>query len=90
MFELVFVLIVALIIVKVLTHNIRFEAESSAQTSERELVVCRTELHDNQIFVWNKKTNAFLGQGNSVESVILMLIKNHPNKHITFFGETNE
>lgn len=90
MFEIIFFLIIALIAIKLYSHSVEFDSKSTGTNDERELIVCRTELHNNQIFVWDRKTNAFMGQGNSIEAVILMLIKNHPNKQITFFGETNE
>lgn len=54
---------------------------------EIETMVLKTECVGGQIYVWNKETNAFLTQGNSVEDVIQFFVKHHRGKRIMFGGD---
>ena len=51
------------------------------------LIVCRTETHNNIIYVWEKETDTFLTQGNSMEDVVHFFVKNYPNTKILFERE---
>ena len=55
---------------------------------EVEVVVGKSEVHNNEIFLWDKNTNVFLCQGSTIENAIKNFLKNNPNKRIVF--EVNE
>jgi len=55
---------------------------------EVEVIVGKSEVHNNEIFLWDKNTNAFLSQGSTIETAIKNFLKNNPNKRIVF--EVNE
>ena len=51
-----------------------------------EILICRTEVHDNQIFIYNRKTNSFITQQPTIESTFTYFMNNYPGKRI-HFGE---
>ena len=55
---------------------------------EIEVVIGKSEIHNNEVFLWDKNTNVFLCQGPNIEDTIKKFLKNNPNKRIVF--EVNE
>jgi hypothetical protein len=51
-----------------------------------DILVCRTEVHDGQIFIYNRKTNEFITQQPTIESTFTYFMDNYPNRRI-HFGE---
>jgi len=51
-----------------------------------DILICRTEVHDNQIFIYNRKTNMFITQQSTIESTFKYFIDNYPGRRI-HFGE---
>ena len=51
-----------------------------------DILICRTEVHDNQIFIYNRTTNSFITQQPSIESTFTYFMNNYPGKRI-HFGE---
>ena len=51
-----------------------------------DILVCKTEVHDNQIFIYNRKTNEFITQQPTIESTFTYFIDNYRNRRI-HFGE---
>ena len=51
-----------------------------------EILICRTEVHDNQIFIYDRKTNSFITQQPTIESTFTYFMNNYPGKRI-HFGE---
>ena len=52
--------------------------------TDREVIFCKSEIVDGQIFVYEKNTNAFITQQPDVESMFKYFIKNHPDRRIQF------
>ena len=84
--ELLFVISVAFLFVRKMsrindeiTNIINNEPETNI-----EIVVGRSEVHDNEIFLWDKKSNTFLSQGPNIETAIAKFLKNNSNKKIVF------
>ena len=50
----------------------------------REVIFCKSEIVDGQIFVYEKNTSAFITQQPNVESMFKYFINNYPNKRIQF------
>jgi len=50
----------------------------------REVMLCKSEIVNGQIFVYEKNTNAFITQQPDVESMFKFFISNYPNKRIQF------
>ena len=50
----------------------------------REVMFCKSEIVEGQIFVYEKNTNAFITQQPDVESMFKYFIKNHPDRRIQF------
>ncbi len=50
----------------------------------REIIFCKSEIVDGQIFVYEKNTSAFITQQPDVESMFKYFINNYPNKRIQF------
>ncbi len=50
----------------------------------REVMFCKSEIVEGQIFVYEKDTNAFITQQPDVESMFEYFINNYPNKRIQF------
>ena len=50
----------------------------------REVMFCKSEIVDGQIFVYEKDTNAFITQQPDVESMFKYFINNYPHKRIQF------
>ncbi len=50
----------------------------------REVIFCKSEIVDGQIFVYEKNTSAFITQQPDVESMFKYFINNYPNKRIQF------
>ena len=51
-----------------------------------DILICRTEVHDNQIFIYNRTTNSFITQQPTIESTFTYFMNNYPGKRI-HFGE---
>lgn len=50
----------------------------------REVMFCKSEIVEGQIFVYESTTNAFITQQPNVESMFKYFISNYPNKRIQF------
>ena len=50
----------------------------------REVMFCKSEIVEGQIFVYEKNTNAFITQQPDVESMFKYFINNYPNRRIQF------
>jgi hypothetical protein len=50
----------------------------------REVMFCKSEIIEGQIFVYEKDTNAFITQQPNVESMFKYFINNYPNRRIQF------
>jgi hypothetical protein len=50
----------------------------------REVMFCKSEIVEGQIFVYEKDTNTFITQQPNVESMFKYFINNYPNKRIQF------
>jgi hypothetical protein len=50
----------------------------------REVMFCKSEIVNGQIFVYEKDTSAFITQQPNVESLFKYFINNYPNKRIQF------
>ena len=90
--ELIF--LVSCIIIFVRSRMERSENEIDRVLREAEqvkyknmdILICRTEVHDNQIFIYNRKTNEFITQQPTIESAFTYFINKFPGKRI-HFGE---
>jgi hypothetical protein len=56
------------------------------QVKHKDIMVCKSEIVNGQIFVYEKRTSAFITQQPDVESMVKFFISNYPNKRI-IFGE---
>jgi hypothetical protein len=50
----------------------------------KEVMYCKSEIVNGQIFVYEKDTSAFITQQPNVESLFEYFINNYPNKRIQF------
>ena len=50
----------------------------------REVMFCKSEIVEGQIFVYESTTNAFITQQPNVESMFKYFINNYPHKRIQF------
>ena len=50
----------------------------------REVMFCKSEIVEGQIFVYEKETNVFITQQPNVESMFKYFINNYPNRRIQF------
>ena len=50
----------------------------------REVMFCKSEIVEGQIFVYESTTNAFITQQPNVESMFKYLINNYPHRRIQF------
>jgi hypothetical protein len=66
-----------------LLKRVEVRSEKKPQIKE-EVIVCRTECVNNQIFVWNIKDDTFIGQGKSVEEIIKIFMTRYPNSNMRF------
>jgi hypothetical protein len=51
-----------------------------------DILICKSEVHDGQIFIYNRKTNMFITQQPTIESAFKYFIDNYPGRRI-HFGE---
>ena len=56
----------------------------SVDSMLREVMFCKSEIVDGQIFVYEKDTSAFITQQPDVESMFKYFINNYPHKRIQF------
>jgi hypothetical protein len=56
----------------------------SVDSMVREVMFCKSEIVEGQIFVYESTTNAFITQQPNVESMFKYFINNYPNKRIQF------
>jgi len=56
----------------------------SVDSMVREVMFCKSEIVEGQIFVYEKDTNAFITQQPDVESMFKYFINNYPHKRIQF------
>jgi glutaredoxin 2 len=45
-----------------------------------EVIYIRSQIHDNEIYIWNVIDNTFLTQGKTFEDAVQKFMKNNPNK----------
>ena len=68
--------------------NVLAEAEQvrykSVDSMVREVMFCKSEIVEGQIFVYESTTNAFITQQPNVESMFKYFINNYPHKRIQF------
>jgi hypothetical protein len=50
----------------------------------KEVILCKSEIVNGQIFVYEKNTSRFITQQPDVESMFKYFINNYPNKRIQF------
>jgi len=68
-----------------LLKRIEIRSEKKSQIKEEEeIIVCRSECFNNQIFVWNIKDDTFIGQGKSVEEIVKIFMTRYPNTNMRF------
>jgi len=56
------------------------------QVKHKDIIICKSEIVNGQIFVYEKETSAFITQQPNVESMVKFFVNNYPNKRI-IFGE---
>lgn len=56
----------------------------SVDSMVKEVMFCKSEIVEGQIFVYEKTTNAFITQQPNVESMFKYFINNYPNRRIQF------
>ena len=56
----------------------------SVDSMVREVMFCKSEIVEGQIFVYESTTNAFITQQPNVESMFKYFINNYPHKRIQF------
>ena len=56
----------------------------SVDSMVREIIFCKSEIVEGQIFVYEKNTSAFITQQPNVESMFKYFIDNYPNRRIQF------
>jgi glutaredoxin 2 len=47
-----------------------------------EVIYIRSEIHDDEIFIWDVLDNTFLSQGKTFEDAVQKFMKNNPNKQL--------
>ena len=57
------------------------EAEQVKHT-HAEVIYIRSEIHNDEIFIWDVADNTFLSQGKTFEDAIQKFMKNNPNKKL--------
>ena len=77
-----------------------FTTVSKARGSEEEqfiddvvdekIIICKTEIVGNRIYVWNKLTNDFIVNGSSIQDVVEYFKKHHPGKKIVLLENEND
>jgi len=90
--ELIF--LVSCIIIFVRSRMQRAENEIDRVLREAEqvkfknmdILICKSEVYDGQIFIYNRKTNVFITQQPTIESTFTYFMNNYPNRRI-HFGE---
>jgi hypothetical protein len=55
------------------------EAEQVKHT-HAEVIYIRSQIHDDEIYIWNVTDNTFLTQGKTFEDAVQKFMKNNPNK----------
>jgi len=56
------------------------------EAEQKDIIICKSEIVNGQIFIYEKKTSAFITQQPNVESMVKFFVNNYPNKTI-IFGE---
>jgi hypothetical protein len=64
----------------------RLQTKEAEQVKYKDIIICKSEIVNGQIFVYEKKTSAFITQQPNVESMVKFFVNNYPNKTI-IFGE---
>ena len=54
------------------------------QVKYKDIMICKSEIVNGQIFVYEKITSAFITQQPNVESMVKFFVNNYPNKRIIF------
>ena len=57
------------------------EAEQVKHT-HAEVIFIRSEIHDDEIYIWDVADNTFLSQGKTFEDAMKKFMKNNPNKKL--------
>jgi glutaredoxin 2 len=57
------------------------EAEQVKHT-HAEVIYIRSEIHDDEIYIWDVADNTFLSQGKTFEDAMKKFMKNNPNKKL--------
>ena len=57
------------------------EAEEVKYT-HAEVIYIRSEIHDDEIFIWDVIDNTFLTQGKTFEDAVQKFMKSNPNKQL--------
>ena len=69
-------------------EQVKYKKQAVAETMVnhlvKEVMLCKSEIVNGQIFVYEKTTSTFITQQPDVESMFKYFINNHPNKRIQF------
>ena len=57
------------------------EAEQVKHT-HAEVIYIRSEIHEDEIYIWDVADNTFLSQGKTFEDAMKKFMKNNPNKQL--------
>ena len=57
------------------------EAEQVKHT-HAEVIYIRSEIHEDEIYIWDVADNTFLSQGKTFEDAMKKFMKNNPNKKL--------
>ena len=86
LFDIFVTLLTAYITYKVLKNSGKSLENDPIDPDElpekKEILLCRAELINNQLYVWNKIDNSFITQGKDIDEIVEYFIKYHPNKKI--------
>jgi len=67
-------------------NEIDIVLREAEQVKYKDIIICKSEIVNGQIFIYEKKTSAFITQQPDVESMVKFFVNNYPNKTI-IFGE---
>jgi len=90
--ELIFLVSCIIIFIRNRMHKAENEIDRVMREAEQvkyknmDILICKTEVHDNQIFIYERKTNVFITQQPTIESTFTYFMNNYPGQRI-HFGE---
>lgn len=57
---------------------------------DEKIIICRTEIISDRIYVWNKMTDDFIVYGSSIQEIVEYFKKHHPGKKIVLLENEND